>query len=73
MKISEELRELILQYRKVGDIPNNGEDAAGYANAILMLSRAYGLHIAVEQAAAMNFTSPMRGVIDGEEGSDTKN
>jgi hypothetical protein len=73
MQISKELEQYILDIIGKGVKSTNGEDTAGYANAILMATRAWGMHIAVEQAQAVNFTSPLREGPDGTGNETTQN
>jgi hypothetical protein len=73
MRISKELEKYMKDIISKGVTATSGDDAAGYANAILMVTRAWGMHIAVEQAQAVNFVSPQKGDMDGGRDKTTKN
>jgi hypothetical protein len=56
MKESEMIKEQVKEFLQKSSSPNSGEDAAGWANALLMLTKTYGYWLAYEQSTAMNFT-----------------
>jgi hypothetical protein len=59
MKVSKELESYILDIvSKAVENTKDGEDSAGYANAVMMASKAHAYFLAVEQAQAMNFVGP---------------
>ena len=73
MKVSKELEDYFRVILKKAHDPKNGEDAAGWSNALLMTTRSYAMALAIEQTKATNFTSPLMEVLDGKGKSDSKN
>jgi len=56
-KKSKAVEELFLEYLEKSKETKSGEDAAGWANALMQLVKTYGYWLAFEQQAAINFTS----------------
>jgi len=73
MEILKELEKYAKEIMVSGQNPTSGEDAAGYANAILMVTRALAMLQAIEQSKAMNLTSPLMEVLHGKGKPDTTN
>jgi len=73
MKVSEELKSYVKDLiTKATSNTIDGEDAAGYANAILMATKAYGYFISIEQTMAMNF-SEEKEIMNAKKETRTKN
>jgi hypothetical protein len=73
MEFLKELEGYVKKIMERGIYPENGEDAAGYANAVLMMVRAIAMLQAIEQSKAMNRTSPLMEVLHGKAKPDTTN
>ena len=76
MKVSKELENYILDIvSKAVKETKDGNDSAGYANAILMATKAYGFFYSLEQAEAVNMTQTYikKEVEDGKGKSKSKN
>lgn len=69
-KNSKIVQDLFFEYLDKAKTPENGEDAAGWANALMQLVKTYGYWLAFEQQAAVNFTS---GGFDAKRTPDTQN
>jgi len=70
MASSKELKSYITEILKYNEF-KSGEDAAGYANAVLMMVKAYSIVLSIEQTFAMNKMG--RSLPIGEGNPESKN